>query len=131
MDVLRSPGQVGYPPSVATDAHLGFPVTAYQSAEVLFDRCEGQGRIPVRLVGNCARAHQGSKKDDIAQRAKAGYCLYCTRPTHVALPSRYTVGEYSCHKAHGVQLWKDHGPWAARSFAATLYARDNGSVSSV
>ena len=30
MGVLRSPAQVGYPPSIATDAHLGFSVMAYQ-----------------------------------------------------------------------------------------------------
>ena len=73
MEVLRSPGQVGYPPSVATDARLGSPVTAYQSAEVLLGRCEGQGGILARLAGTCARARQGSKKEDITQRSKVGY----------------------------------------------------------
>ena len=34
MEVLRRPGQVGYPPNVATDAQLGFSVMASQSAEV-------------------------------------------------------------------------------------------------
>ena len=34
----RRPGQVGVPPCVATDAQLGFPFMACQSAEVRFDR---------------------------------------------------------------------------------------------
>ena len=55
--VLRSPGQAGYPPSIATDAHLGFLVMAYQSAEVLFDRCEGQGCIHLRP--GPPREHEG------------------------------------------------------------------------
>ena len=130
MEVLRSPGQAGYPPSVATDALLGFSVMAYQSAEALIGRCEVPGGILVRLVGTCARAHQGSQKDDIAQRAKVGYCPWCARPTHGAAPPRYVVGELFRHKAHGAQLWEDHGPRAARYFAATLNARGNGSISS-
>ena len=110
LEVLRGPVKGGYPPSVATDAHLGFSVMAYRSAEVLFGRCEGQGRILVRLVGTCSRAHQGRKKEDIAQPAKVEYCPCCARPAHVALPSCYAAGEYSGHKARGVQLRKDHSP---------------------
>ena len=93
---------------------------AYRSAEVLPDRCGGQERILVRLVGTCTRAYQGSTTDDITQRAKVSYYPCCTRPTHVALPPRYTAGKNSGHRAHGAQLWKGHGPWAARFFAATL-----------
>ena len=59
MGALRCPGQAGYPPSVATDAPLGLSVMAYQSDEVLFGRCEGYGRILVRLTGTCAGARQG------------------------------------------------------------------------
>ena len=131
MGVLRRQGLAGFPPSVATDAHLGFSVMAYQKAEALFGRCEGQGSILARLVGTCARAPRGSKKEDIAQRAKVGYCSSCTRLTHVALPSLYTAVAYSNHKAHGIQLWRGHGPWAVRFFAAALYSRDKGSLSSV
>ena len=107
---LRSPGQAGYPPSVAADAHLGFSVMAYQSAEVLFGRCLGQGSVPVRVAGSGARAPQGSKKDDITQRAKVGYCPRCARSSHVAAPPRYVVGEFYGHKARGIQLRMDHGP---------------------
>ena len=39
MEVLRSPRQVGYPPSVATDARLGLTEIVRQAAEALFDRC--------------------------------------------------------------------------------------------
>ena len=81
MEAPRSPGHVGYPPSVAADAHQGLSAVAYQSAELLFGRCEGQGSILTRSVETCTRAHQGSGKDDITQRAKVGNC-----PTHMAVP---------------------------------------------
>ena len=58
-EVLRSRGQAGHPPSVATDAQLGFTVTAYQTAEVLFSRCGGGGHAVVRPTGTCARAQKG------------------------------------------------------------------------
>ena len=60
--VLLSSGHEGYHPSVATGSLLGFSVMAYQSADVLLDRCEGQGRILVRLAGACTRAHQGARR---------------------------------------------------------------------
>ena len=73
MGVLRSPGQVGYLPIIATDAQLGFSVMARQSAEVLFDPHEGDCHFLVRPTGACARAHQGSQ-GALTQRAKVGHC---------------------------------------------------------
>ena len=61
MTVLRSHGLAGSPPSIATDVHLGSSVMAYQLAEGLFDRCKGDGHIPVRLTGMCAGALQGGQ----------------------------------------------------------------------
>ena len=72
MGVLRSPGQVGFPPSVATASKLGFSVTAYRSAEGLFDRGEGDGYILVRLAGTCTWARQGVQ-GELTQRANVGY----------------------------------------------------------
>ena len=92
MELLRRPGQVGLPPSVATDAQLGFSVIAYQSAELLFDRREGCGRILARLVGTCARAHKASKDVDITQRARAGFCPCCATLTHIDDPPWYKLG---------------------------------------
>ena len=125
-EVIRSPGQVGYPPSVATDAQLGFPVMAYQSAELLSGRCEGDGNILARLVGARARAQKANNHVDVAQRAKVGFCLCCSKPTHVAAPVRRSVGEYSFYKARCMFLWKEDGSWAARCLAGALYARDSG-----
>ena len=116
--VLRSPGQVGNPPNVATDARLGYSAMAYQAAEVVFGRCEGLGSLLARSAGTCARGLQGSKRDDIARG--------CARPSHVAAPCRYVVGDFYGHKAHGIQSWQDHGPWAARCLAATLWAGQRG-----
>ena len=84
------------------------------------------GRILVRLTGSCARAHKGSQQGDMTPRAKVGYCPCCAPPTHIAAPSRYQVGEYSAHKARGVQMRTDHGPRAVRYFAGAVYAHDSG-----
>ena len=62
----------------------------------------------------------------MTQRAKVGYFPRCSRPTHIAAPSRYVVGEFSPRKARGVSLSMEHGPWAARFFTAPLYAQEWG-----
>ena len=107
MDVLRYKGKVGYPPSVATDAQLGFSAMAYQYAEVLFGQREG---IPVRFEGTCPRVRRAGKKADNTQRAKVGFCACCARPTHIAVPARYVVGEFPSQRALGISLWMEHGP---------------------
>ena len=126
VEAPRCPGQVGYPPSVAADAQLGFSVMAYQLAELPSGRCDGGGHIWARLIGTCTRAHKASRNGDIAQLAKVGFCPCCAGPTHIAAPSRYSVGEYPPNKARVVHLWKEHGPWAVRYFAGDLYAHDSG-----
>ena len=82
-------------------------------------------------VGTCTQAHQGSKKGDITQRADVGYCPCCTRPAHVAAPSRYVTGGFFAGETHGDRVWGDHRPSAPRYLAATLYARVNGRFSTV
>ena len=103
IEVLRCPGQVGYLPSVATNAQLGFSVTTYQSAELLFDRRGGSGCVLVRLVGTCARAFK-AKEADVAQHAEVGFRPRCAKRTHVAAPSSYSVGEFSSSKEQGISL---------------------------
>ena len=124
MDVLRCKGQVGYPPSVAIGASLGYPVMVYQSTALLLGECEGCGQILVQLEGTCAQAQKAGKDTEVTQRAKVGNCPRRTRPTHIAVLSRDVVGELSPYEARGVLLWMAHGPWAARSYAASLYAQD-------
>ena len=58
---FREAMQVSSPPSVATDAQLGFSLMAYQSTGVPFDRCGEVGHILVRLSGTSARARQGGR----------------------------------------------------------------------
>ena len=87
--VLRSPGLVGRPTSVAADAQLRFSMAAHQSADVLFDRREGGGRILARIAGSRARARKGSEQGGMTQRAKVGYEPCRTRPAHFAAPSCY------------------------------------------
>ena len=115
-------GQVGYPASMATDAQLGYSVTAYQSADILFGSREGRGSIPVRSEGTCARAHQ-KRKTDLSKGANVGYCPSRTKAARIAIPSRYSAGGLSKDKAQGLQLWREHGPWAARRLAACIYAK--------
>ena len=104
MEALRRPGRVGYPPSVATDAQLGFSLMAYQPAEVFFGRFEGDGRSLARITGSRARAHQGGQNGDMIGRAKAGYCSCCTRPARIAAPPSYKAGEYLGRETHDILL---------------------------
>ena len=115
-------GQAGCPPGVATDAQSGLPVMAYQSAELLLGQRGGSGYVLIRMEGACARAHKAGKHAGSAQRAKVRYCPCCTRPTHIAAPSRYVVGEFPPPKDGGISLRTEHRPWAARCYAAPLYA---------
>ena len=126
MAVILCKVQVGYRPSVVAGAQLGFPVMAYQSAELLIGQREDSGRILVRIESTCSRARMSEKNAETAQRAKVGYCPCCTRPTHIAAPSRYVVGEFAPSNHRGNSLWMEHGPRAVRYFAAPLYAQDCG-----
>ena len=111
-ECLRAKGEVGNPAAIATVAQL----------DILFGSREGSGSILVRLDGTCARAHQGPRSEP-AQRAKVGYRPCCARATHIAIPPRYTVGEFSKQKANGLQLLREHSPWAAGRLAACVYAK--------
>ena len=123
MEVVRCKGQVGYPPSVAADSQSGFLVWAYQPAELLFDRREGSGHILVRLEGMRTRAHKAGKGAEPTQRATVGFYSCCALPTHIAIPSQYAVGDLSRHRARVAPPLMEHGPWAGRYFAASLYAQ--------
>ena len=52
MEFLRARRQEEYPPIIATEAQLGYSVTACQSKEILFGPCEGDGLILVRIEGS-------------------------------------------------------------------------------
>ena len=85
----------------------------YQSAELLFGRCEGGGHILLSLGGTCTWAYKAGKEAEITQRTKVDYYRCCARPTQIAVPSQYVAGESSPHKARGVSPSTEHGPWAA------------------
>ena len=104
---------MGYPSSFTADAQLGYSMMAYQSAASLFGSREGCSSFLVRLEGTCTRAHPGGGPN----------CPCCARPTHVAAPARYAVGELSKEKARGVFLRTERGPRAARRYAARAYAQ--------
>ena len=56
------------------------------------------------------------------------YCSCCAEATHVATPLRPTADELSNEKARERDLWKEHGPWAARRCVACLLARNAGYI---
>ena len=68
-----------------TDADLGHCCVGYQSSLVAFARSDVKGNVLVRLVGQAPRGCQGYL-GALAQKAKLGYCPYCTTVTRVALP---------------------------------------------
>ena len=125
MEFVQVKGEAGYPPRSATDAQLGYSVTAYQSAEILFGPCEGEELILARIEGSRTRDHSGPKSG-LAQRAKERNWPCCARATQIAAPSRRKAGEFSKVKAHRLQSWREHEPSAARQFAARLYAQTIG-----
>ena len=47
----------------------------------------------------------------------------CFRPAHTAAPAGFAVWELSLLKARALPLRMDHGPWAARYYAARLFAQ--------
>ena len=89
------------PPSATADAQLGYSVTAYKSAAILFGSREGDSSVLARLKGTCKRAHQGEETES-AQQAKVGVSPFCARPTHIAVPNRYAAGEFSKEKGRGL-----------------------------
>ena len=93
MELLRTKGQVGYLPTMSTDAKLSKSVMAYQNHEILFGSCGGHGSISVRLEGSRSRASPGAKNEP-AQRDKVRSYPRFTKATHIAVPARYTVGEF-------------------------------------
>ena len=131
MDGLRRKGQAGLPPSVATDAQLGYSGAAYQSAELVFGQRAGGGRVLARPEGTRTRAHKAGESAAVTRRAKVGYCTCRNRPTHIAAPPRYVAGELPPLKARGASLWMEHGPWAAGFSTASHYAQDWGCLPSV
>jgi len=126
--LLESPLQLGLPATIETDACLGWAVYAYQSAEVLLERCERAKEILVRIVGSCSKGHMAVKRE-VTQRAKVGYCPCCTVATHILIPPSYAVGRFDQNKYRGLRLWQSKGPWASRSLAAALYANNYGGLS--
>ena len=97
-------GAGAFPPGITAGAQLGYSVMTYQSVEILSESCVGDGSIFVRLEG-----HSGAK-NELARRAKVGFCPCCSQATHSAVPSRYEVGGFPSDRAHGLQLLREHGP---------------------
>ena len=89
VEVIRCPGQVGFPPSVATDAQLGYSVMAYESAEALFGRCEGDGRILARIIGTCASPQRYQRgRYDPARKGGLLTLIRATDPCRCAIAIR-------------------------------------------
>ena len=101
MALLAVPGQVGYPPTMDSGAPLGSSCMGYQSPDVAFGSRGAAGCLSFGLVGATPRAHSLSKQN-LAHRARVGYCPNCTRATRVGLPATYALGEYSTLEAEGV-----------------------------
>ena len=108
--IFRMPhGRVGFPPTMNTGAALRFSCLAYQSACIATQHCEVEKFALTRSVGTNARAHSAPPAV-IAQRAKVGYCPFCTVATHVAFPPAFAIGGFNTHKVRGQLLWEDGGP---------------------
>ena len=90
--------------------------------------CEAGKLAPICFVRTAIRAHTASRQD-IAQRAKVGYCPCCAQATHVSAPPSRALGEFIWLKSRGLASGKAHGPWPPRPPAACHFARSNGQLS--
>ena len=95
MEVFRAKGQVGYLPSVATDAQLSFSAMTYQSAAILSGRATG---IPLSSLDSKARARGPTP---------GGGMTWPSGPKWVIIraargpPARYAAGEFPKDKGRG------------------------------
>ena len=97
-----APGQVGFPPSMNTDARLGYSAMEYQISELAFTSCDAGRSASARLVGQASKSHETPKKS-LAQRAKVGSCTCCVPPSHVAAPAAYATGEWDDPEVRGIR----------------------------
>ena len=56
------------------------------------------------------------------RRGKTGCCPYSVVATLVAVPALINRGSFSQEKEIRPKIWLRRGPWAARSYAAALFA---------
>ena len=84
-------------------------------------------RLPVHPNSHRGPCGKGTRllAKNAAQKAKAGYCLSCTRATHVAVPSTFELVAFSPIKELGMSLWASDGPWADRCLAAVSCNSDS------
>ena len=61
LSALDSPGLVGYPPTMQTDACLRFSVMGHQSAFVAFNHCEAAKSLLARLTGRATKGRVARK----------------------------------------------------------------------
>ena len=120
--------QVGLPCSINTDASLGWAVYCYRSFEVLFNQCQGDRSILLRLEGHCSRG-SGAPRNNTAQRAKCGYCPCCNQITQVFAPPSSAIGKSDQRKLNGARPWQQYGPIASKVYAAALYRNHNKGIS--
>ena len=108
MEFLRAKGQVGYPPTIPTDAQLGYAVIAYHSDDILFDICGEDGSRLVRQEDTCTTWPAGAKLGSasvVLERPKS------RRPYNMKWERSPT------RKALGLILWGENGLRAERRYA--------------
>ena len=126
MVYLEAEGRAGYPFAISTDAQLTYSGLTIRSSAIPLGSCEEDGSILGRLVGSFARARPVAKTE-LARGAGVGFRPCCTKATRVSAPARYTFGGRPHEKARGLILWSTDGSWAARRYAARIYAKPPGS----
>ena len=125
---LPSQGQIGYPPTMSTDAALGYPRMASQSAALAMAKSDAGEFVLARLEGSVAEGHAAPRKDQ-DQKAKVGCCPCCARATHITIPRRHRLGEFTWFDDRGPPLREVRGPLAPRRLAAREFPMDFGVMS--
>ena len=60
------------------------------------------------------------------QRAKVGFCPFCSTVSHIAAPGSYNLGSFYAPKDVVMQLRQAFGPWGPRRHSAFQYVAENG-----
>ena len=123
-----APGPVGSPPTVNTDASIGFCCIGHPGFGAAFYLCDADDFCWF-LWREPASGPYAATEQNVAQRAKVGLFPRRAMATHVTAPLLSASGEHHYYKDGGPTLRVRFGPRPPRRPAACHFAKCFGSFS--
>ena len=122
---LHAPCQVGFHPTMDTDASLGFSRIAHQSSAAAINVREA-GKFALNRSVGTTFAPIGPHKPILRKGRKRASALAVTFSANVALPPTHALGDSNPLKVRGLALWKSDGPRTPQRSTACQFARTRG-----